>query len=41
MAGYWQQRETWDGTYNFADLVDVHEMMDVQREMRRRVEELK
>lgn len=35
-AGYWRQHETWDGTYNFADLVDIHQLMDLQEEWRRR-----
>ena len=39
MAGLWRQHETFDGTYNLDDLLDVHEMLDIQEENRRRVHE--
>jgi hypothetical protein len=39
LAGFWRQRETWDGTYSFADLVDIHRLMDAQH--RARMEEAK
>lgn len=36
MAGVWRQHELWDGTYSFADLLDAHEMLNVQYENERR-----
>ena len=32
MAHYWAQKELKDGTYNFIDLLDILEMMDVENE---------
>jgi hypothetical protein len=32
----WRQCETWDGTYDFEDLMDAHELLDVQEENRYR-----
>lgn len=29
-AGIWRQHEMWDGTYDFDDLLDAHEMLAVQ-----------
>jgi hypothetical protein len=29
LTGFWRQHELWDGTYDFQDLVDFHEMFDV------------
>ena len=34
--GYWQQHELWDGTYTLDDLLDITEVIAVQRESRRR-----
>nr|DAV05065.1 MAG TPA: hypothetical protein [Caudoviricetes sp.] len=36
IAGKWQQHELWDGTYTFGDLLDIHEIMIVEGENRRR-----
>lgn len=36
MSGVWRQHEVWDGTYDFGDLLDVHEMLDVVEENKRR-----
>ena len=36
MAGMWKQHEIWDGTYSFSDLLDAHEMINVQNENRAR-----
>jgi hypothetical protein len=36
MAGLWKQREAWDGTYTFNDLLDIHEALDVRDENERR-----
>jgi hypothetical protein len=30
LAGVWKHHELFDGTYTFADLMDVHEMLDVK-----------
>ena len=30
--GLWRQRETFDGTYSFEDLLDAHELLDVKAE---------
>lgn len=30
MAGIWRQHEMWDGTYDFDDLLDAHEMLAVR-----------
>ena len=39
MAGYWKQKELWDGTYNIDDLFDIHELIMVKNENERRVRE--
>ena len=39
IAGKWQQHELWDGTYTFDDLLDIHEIMLVESENRRRAED--
>jgi hypothetical protein len=39
-AGLWRQRETFDGTYSFADLLDAHELLDLQVEAERRARKL-
>ena len=36
VAGIWQQHEIWDGTYDFDDLLDAHELLYVREENRRR-----
>lgn len=33
------QRELWDGTYTFDDLLDAHELLDVKEENLRRAED--
>ena len=38
MAGDWKQRELWDGSYIFADLVDWHEMAAVKAENTYRIQ---
>ena len=38
IAGRWKQHELWDGTYTFNDLLDVHEIMLVEGENRRRAD---
>ena len=38
VAGIWQQHEIWDGTYDFDDLLDAHEMLYVREENRRRAQ---
>lgn len=38
MQGFWQQHELWDGTYSFSDLLDIHELMNVQAENQRRAQ---
>jgi len=30
IAGMWQQHEVFDGTYDFDDLLDAHEMIEVK-----------
>ena len=30
IAGMWQQHEVWDGTYDFDDLLDAHEILLVK-----------
>ena len=30
MAGMWKQHEVFDGTYDFDDLLDAHEMLSVK-----------
>ena len=39
IAGKWQQHELWDGTYTLADLLDMHEILAVEYENRRRAQE--
>lgn len=39
IAGRWQQHELWDGTYTLRDLLDIHEIMAVEAENRRRAQE--
>ncbi|WP_333813308.1 DUF6889 family protein [Muricomes intestini] len=34
MAHYWAQKELKDGTYNYIDLLDILEAMDVENENR-------
>jgi hypothetical protein len=36
LAGMWRQCETFDGTYNAMDLLDAHQLLNIQDEMRRR-----
>jgi hypothetical protein len=31
MAGLWRQHELWDGTYNFLNLVEIHDVLDAQQ----------
>jgi len=38
MAGEWKQHEAFDGTYTLDDLLDIHEMMEVKNENKRRAE---
>lgn len=35
-AGLWRQHETFDGTYDVGDLLDVLEFLDVKEENERR-----
>ncbi len=35
-AGLWRQHETYDGTYDVGDLLDVLEFLDVKEENERR-----
>ena len=35
-AGFWRQRELWDGTYTLDDLMDIVEMIQVTAENQRR-----
>jgi len=32
MKGFWKQKELWDGTYTFEDLLDIREMIIVEQE---------
>ena len=32
VLGYWKQHELWDGTYTLDDLLDIVEVIAVQRE---------
>jgi hypothetical protein len=32
MASIWLQHQLWDGTYDFGDLMDAHEFLDVKHE---------
>jgi hypothetical protein len=36
IAGYWRQHELWDGTYTYADWLDIMEIMAVKQENERR-----
>lgn len=36
-SGFWKQRETFDGTYDFEDLIELHEFLDVREENERRM----
>ena len=36
VAGIWRQHQIWDGTYDFDDLLDAHEMLAVKAENERR-----
>lgn len=36
LEGVWQHHQTFDGTYSFEDLVDIHELLDVKLENERR-----
>ena len=38
-AGMWRQHELWDGTYTLSDLLDMHEILAVEYENRRRAQE--
>ena len=38
MANRWQQHELWDGTYTLDDLLDVHEIMIVIDENKKRAQ---
>lgn len=38
-AGMWRQHEVFDGTYDFDDLLDAHELMAVKAENQRRAHE--
>lgn len=39
MAGDWAQHQVFDGTYNFDDLLDWHEMSRVKGENQKRMQE--
>ena len=39
MAGSWQMREVWDGTYTFDDLIDWYELQAIKAENQRRYED--
>lgn len=39
IAGIWQHHEVFDGTYDFADLLDAHELLDVKEENQHRARE--
>lgn len=32
LRGYWRHHEVFDGTYTLDDLLDIHEIIDVQDE---------
>jgi hypothetical protein len=36
IAGEWSQKELFDGTYDFHDLIEIHEFLDVIEENRAR-----
>jgi len=40
-AGLWRQHETFDGTYDIQDLIDVLEYLEVKAENTRRFEDYK
>ena len=37
--GMWKQHELWDGTYTFKDLLDIREVILIEAENNRRVQE--
>lgn len=37
-AGLWRQHEVFDGTYDFDDLLDAHELLAVKAENTRRAQ---
>ena len=39
MKGMWKQHELWDGTYTFKDLLDIREVILIEAENNRRVQE--
>ena len=39
MAGFWKQHELKDGTYDYIDLLDIWEAMNVQSENTERAKE--
>jgi hypothetical protein len=39
IAGEWKQRELSDGTYDFDDLLDIHEMISIREENKKRAYE--
>jgi hypothetical protein len=39
MAGMWKQHQLWDGTYDLDDLLDAHEILEIQNENTLRAEE--
>ena len=40
LGGYWRQHETYDGTYNLDDLLDIIEVMQVQAENEERARQV-
>lgn len=38
IAGHWKQHELWDGTYTLSDLLDIHEIMAVEAENKKRAQ---
>ncbi len=38
-AGYWKQHELWDGTYTLDDLLDIVEMIRINKENQARARE--
>jgi hypothetical protein len=40
-AGFWKLHQTFDGTYTADDLMDIHEVMDIQIENRARAQDAK
>ena len=39
-TGYWKQHELWDGTYNLDDLLDIVEMIRINKENQARAREV-